>query len=84
MGRKCSTSRQNNRDGQKCSIRSVAFSPNDTIGTDDRTIVYDVFTDVDAEDFTTLKNDIGGRKENMFHVSSEISRLVCVQAQVEE
>jgi len=43
-----------------------------------------VFTDVDAEDFTTLKNDIGGRKENMFHVSSEISRLVCVQAQVEE
>ena len=58
------------------------LGPNDTIGSGDTRIVYDVFTDMDTEGFTTLKNEIKWQK--MFHVSGEVPRLVCVQGQVED
>jgi len=58
------------------------LGPNDTIGSGDTRIVYYVFTDMNTEGFTTLKDEI--RWQKMLHVSGEVPRLVCVQGLVED
>ena len=61
--------------------RSQSLGPNDTLGSGDSRIIYDVISPSTLNSaFSTLKDEVGW--QTMFHRSGEVPRLVAVQGEV--
>ena len=61
--------------------RSQTLGPNDSLGSGDSRIIYDIISPSTLESaFSTLKNEI--EWQTMFHRSGEVPRLVAVQGEV--